>query len=137
MVKKKLVRASPRVIERLSNETVRLHDEAEVADVVVTGDFSGTKAAHVEFRGCRIEHAQLTGSNLRSARFLDCIVSDSDLSGVLLKKCSMARVEFHACRLSGLQAPRARFVDVGCFDSKINEANFHMTTWKRAEMSHC
>jgi uncharacterized protein YjbI with pentapeptide repeats len=60
-----------------------------------------------------------------------------DLSGAVLQECSLTRVEFRSCRLSGLQAPRDRFVDVGFFGSRMDGANFRMSIWERAELYDC
>lgn len=46
----------------------------------------------------------------------------------------MTRVEMRSCRASGLQAPSGRFADVGVIDSKMDGANFRMSTWDRAEL---
>jgi hypothetical protein len=71
VAKKTIGRASPRILERLSDETFQLGDEIDVTDRVVAGDFSGSEVSHTEFHGCRIGRAQLTGSTLRRCRFVD------------------------------------------------------------------
>jgi uncharacterized protein YjbI with pentapeptide repeats len=130
-------RIAPRVAEQLTNRATRLDGEVDATEAVVSGDFSGCQLTEPVFQECRIERAQLTGATLRFARLIDCVVSDSDLSGTVLEECSLTRVEFRSCRASGLQAVRGRFVDVGLFASKLDGANFRMSEWARAEIADC
>lgn len=129
-------RSSPQLTEQLEEVDV-LDNYVDLTDARVVGDFSSCELEEPQFRGCRIEHSQLTGSTLHHGRLVDCVISDSDLSGAVLQECSLTRVEFRSCRLSGLQAPRDRFVDVGFFSSKMDGANFRMSIWERAELLDC
>ena len=114
-----------------------LVDEADIADGVLVGDFSGRDASDVVLTGCRIEDAQLVGAALRHSHLTDCVVTACDLSGLVLAGCVCTRVEFRDCRLSGLQAASSRFRDVGFFGCRMDGANFRMTTWERAEFEAC
>jgi hypothetical protein len=57
---------------------------------------------------------------VRHARFIDCVISERDLSGTTLEECSMTRVEFRSCRASAVQIPRGRLVDVGFLSCKLD-----------------
>lgn len=105
--------------------------------MVITGDYVGTQVKLAEMASCRVERVQLTGSRLTRCTFVDCVASASDFSGVVLEDCSLRRVEFHECRLSGLQAQHSHFEDVAFFGCKIDKANFRMTEWKSAEFHDC
>jgi uncharacterized protein YjbI with pentapeptide repeats len=130
-------RALPRVAEDLPTESPVLADEAQIIDVAVTGDYVGLQVELVEIASCRVERARLTGSRLTRCTFVDCVAIASDFSGVVLEDCSLRRVEFHECRLSGLQAQQSHFDDVAFFGCKIDKANFRMTEWKSAEFHDC
>jgi uncharacterized protein YjbI with pentapeptide repeats len=117
------------------SQIVRLREQVDLSEAVITGDFSGCEQIEPIFRQCHFEHCEFVGSVLRYARFVDCVLTDSDLSGAVLEECSLSRVEFRNCRASGLQAPLGRFKDVGVLASKVDGANFRMSSWERAEMS--
>ena len=137
MAPKQRDRVRPDVAGHLPSESPPLRDDAELAHLALSGDYSDLDVSLVEIVGCRIEQAQLTGSRLARCRLIDCVVIACDLSGVFFEDCTVTRVEFHGCRLSGLQATGTTFIDVGMFDCKIVDANFRMTNWKRAEFEHC
>jgi uncharacterized protein YjbI with pentapeptide repeats len=107
----------------------------DLSEAVITGDFSGCDLVAPVFRECLLEGARFIGSTLRHARFVDCVITDSDLSGAVMEECSLARVELRNSRASGLQAPLGRFRDVGISASKVDGANFRMSSWERAEMT--
>jgi uncharacterized protein YjbI with pentapeptide repeats len=107
----------------------------DLSEAVVTGDFFRCELVEPVFRHCRLEHAQFTGSAFRFGRFIDCVITDSDLSGAVMEECFLSRVEFRNCRASGLQAPLNRFHDVGILETKIDGANFRMSSWERAEIT--
>ncbi|MCL2395438.1 MAG: pentapeptide repeat-containing protein, partial [Acidimicrobiaceae bacterium] len=86
---------------------------------------------------CRLVDARLTGSRLSRGHLTDCVVLDSDFSGVFLGECRLTRVEFHRCRLSGLQALGSNFDDVAFFDCKMAEASLRTSEWQRAEFHDC
>jgi hypothetical protein len=50
---------------------------------------------------------------------------------------SCVRVEFHSCRMSGLQAAGAKFQDVAFVDCRLDGANFRMSRWERSEFDGC
>lgn len=128
-------RSLPALEEGPQTEITRFSEQVDLAEAVITGDFSGRELIEPVFLQCRFEHALFIGSTLRYARFVDCHVVDTDLSGAVIEECSMSRVELRNCRASGLQAPLSRLNDVGIFSSKLDGANFRMSSWERAEMS--
>jgi uncharacterized protein YjbI with pentapeptide repeats len=130
-------RKSPNLADKQRSKVSELHGDVDLNDAAVSGDFSGCELIEPVFSECHFEQAMFTGGILRYARFVDCVMTNSDLSGTTLEDCSMSRVEFRSCRAPGLQAPRARFIDVGFCDCKLEGANFRMTVWERAELSGC
>lgn len=135
MPRERIERSRPALGEGPQPEITRFAEQVDLAEAVVTGDFSACDLVEPVFSQCRLEHALFIGGILRYARFIDCIIVDSDLSGAVMEECSMSRVEFRNCRASGLQAPLSRLDDVGLFSSKLDGANFRMSTWERAEMT--
>jgi hypothetical protein len=129
----RLARKSPRVGAGTSPEAVDLVDGAEIVDALIVGDLSARVASLVDVAGCRIESARLIGTHLTRSRFTDCVLVGCDLSGVVLDDCSCTRVEFRRCRLTGIQAGGGRFRDVAFVDCTLDDANFRMTQWERAE----
>jgi uncharacterized protein YjbI with pentapeptide repeats len=125
----------PDMEERPPVQMTRLDEPVDLSEVVLTGDFSACHLAAPVFRQCLVAGASFIGSTLRNARFVDCTLTDSDLSGAVMEECSLSRVEFRNCRASGLQAPLGRFRDVGIFSSKIDGANFRLSSWERAEIT--
>jgi uncharacterized protein YjbI with pentapeptide repeats len=130
-------RREPRVDEQLATECSAIDDETDITDALVRGDFSATELYLVSIRQCRVEGALFTGSRLVRASFVDCVIVDSDLSGVRLEDCRLERVELRRCRVSGLQATRTQFADVALVDCKADAASFRMTVWERAEFRDC
>jgi uncharacterized protein YjbI with pentapeptide repeats len=137
MAIKPAARVFPRVAEDLPEESPSLVDEARIADVAITGDYSGVEIKLAEVAGCRIERAQLTSGRLFRSHLVDCIAVACDFSGLVLDDCSIRRVEFRGCRFSGIQAQHSRFEDVAFFDCKVDGANFRMTKWESVEFRHC
>ena len=132
-----MARVPPRIGEGLPKETPSLIDEARIADVAIVGDYSGTECQAAEITACRLDRVQAIGSRLIRSRLVDCIAIACDFSGAVLDDCSIRRVEFHDCRLSGLQAQHSWFKDVGFFDCRMDGANFRMTKWEAAEFRNC
>jgi uncharacterized protein YjbI with pentapeptide repeats len=137
VAKKGELRASPRVARDLAEGPAGLVDETDITDAILSGDYSGLDITLAEITACRLDHAQFTSTRLARTRLVDCLVVDSDFSGVLLEECRLTRVEFRGCRLAGLQAASVTFGDVGFFDCKMSGANFRMTVWERAEFHSC
>lgn len=125
----------PVLEEGFQAEVNRFGEEVDLSAVVVTGDFSGCELIEPVFSQCRLERVQFIGSTFRYARFVDCVIADSDFSGAVMEECSLSRVEFRNCRASGLQAPLGRFNDVGIISCKLDGANFRLSSWERAEMA--
>lgn len=133
MVTRPTRRAAPRLRTGISPEAVDLVDSVEITDAVIVGDLSARVASLVEVVGCRIEGAQLIGTHLTRCRLTDCVVTGCDLSGVVLDDCACTRVEFRGFRVSGIQAGGSKFRDVAFVDCTVDDANFRMTQWERAE----
>ena len=137
MSSKRDTRREPRLDEELATECTAIEDETDITDTMVRGDFSATELYLVSVRQCRVEGARFTGSRLVRTSFVDCVILDSDLSGVRLDDCRLERVEFRRCRVSGLQATKSQFTDVALFDCKADAASFRMSVWERAELRDC
>lgn len=116
---------------------VALDDEAVWDGHEVSGTFAGTTAAHVDVIGCRLNGAILTGAEIDRLRLVDSIVDDCELSGLVLTRAALTRVEFRRCRLTGIVASGAHLTDVRFSDCKLDDANFRMTTWKRSLLDGC
>jgi uncharacterized protein YjbI with pentapeptide repeats len=127
----------PRVARELSAAPVTLCDEATWEGHEVGGSFEGTTANHVDVIGCRLTGAVLTGVEIDRLRLIDTVVDDCELSGAVLTRSAMARVEFRRCRLSGIIVSGAQLTDVRFNDCKLDDANFRMTTWTRSLLDGC
>jgi uncharacterized protein YjbI with pentapeptide repeats len=130
-------RRLPRIDDELAATCEMVEDEADITDALVSGDFGGRELHLVTIRQCRFDGATFTGSRLIRPTFVDCVIVDSDLSGVRLEDGRLERVEFRRCRVSGLQAPKTRLTDVAFIDCKADAASFRMTVWERAELRDC
>src|SRR5262245_57477221 len=130
-------RREPRVDDDLATECTELEDETDITDATVHGDFSATELYLISIRQSRVEGAHFTGTRFIRASLVDCVISDSDLSGVRLEDCRLERVEFRRCRVSGLQATQSQFTDVALIDCKADAASFRMSVWERAEFRDC
>src|SRR5262249_3803215 len=82
-------RREPRVDEDFAAECTSIDDETDITDATVRGDFSATELYLVSIRQCRVDNALFTGSRLVRASFVDCVIVDSDLSGVRLEDCRL------------------------------------------------
>jgi uncharacterized protein YjbI with pentapeptide repeats len=131
-------RTAPRLAKATTPHAELLGDEEEVDDATLTGEIVGDADIElVALMGCRLEGVMLTGRTLRRWRFVDCLIVDSDLSGVVLDRCSLTRVEVRDCRLSGFQGAGGRYADVGFVGCRIDGANFRMSRWERSGFDHC
>jgi uncharacterized protein YjbI with pentapeptide repeats len=104
VAEKAFARVPPRVSGNLTTRVPSLLAEAQFAEMAIVGDHSGVDAELIEAIACRFDGVQLTGSRLARCRFTDCMVTACDLSGAVFEDSSFRRVEFHGCRLSGVQA---------------------------------
>lgn len=130
-------RAVPLVQSELPSAELPEEDEAELRGVSVSGEAVGRELELLTCRGVRFERVRWSGARFLRGRFEDCVVSGSDLSGVLLEDCVLRRVAFSDCRLAGLEAPGCHFEDVTFVDCKLDQANFRLTRWKAAEFRGC
>jgi uncharacterized protein YjbI with pentapeptide repeats len=137
MAAKAASRVPPRVGKDLPTESPALLDEAQISDVAIVGDYTGAEFLTAEITACRLDEVQAIGSRLIRSRLVDCIAVACDFSGAVFDECSISRMEFHDCRLSGLQAQHSWFKDVAFFDCKVEGANFRMTRWESAEFQGC
>ena len=62
MATKAAVRVLPRIAKDLPSESPSLADEARIAEVAITGDYSGVDIKVAEIEGCRLERVQLEWS---------------------------------------------------------------------------
>jgi uncharacterized protein YjbI with pentapeptide repeats len=134
MNRKDLARRLPHLGDEQLAEVRFLDDEDDLLGVVVVGDFMALECSDLALRESRLAGAAFTGSHLLRATFVDCVITDCDLSGAVLADCRFVRVEFQHCRLSGVQAQGSRFSDVAMIDCKIDGGNFRMTSWERGEL---
>jgi uncharacterized protein YjbI with pentapeptide repeats len=130
-------RTAPRLAKVTTPTADPLGDEDERADATLAGEIVTDDAELVTLVGCRLEGVLLTGRTLRRWRLVDCLVVDSDLSGVVLDGCSLTRVEVRDCRLSGLQGAGGRYTDVGFVGCRMDGANLRMTRWERGVFDRC
>ena len=129
--------APPRLPEQLTSVPPTLADEAVWDGHEVAGTFAGAIAAHVDVVGCRLTGVALTGAEIDRLRLIDTILEDCELSGAVLTRSVLNRVEFRRCRCSGLVASGAELTDTRFVDCKLDDANFRMTAWKRSLLDGC
>ena len=127
-------RRLPRLMDRDLPAHDSLEDEDDLSGVQLSGNFAMAEYEAVALSECRVVGAAFTGSSLLRASLVDCVITDSDLSGAILEDCHFDRVEFRHCRLSGVQAQGSRLRDVAVLDCKADGGNFRMTVWERSEL---
>ena len=105
--------------------------------MAVSGDFGGARAADVAIVGSRLTAVALTGAVLDRLHLSDCVVADSEWSGVTADDGELTRVEFRSCRMSGLVVSRARLRDVRFVDCRLDGASLRMARGTRITFEGC
>ena len=91
----------------------------------------------LHFEGCLLERVQLTGAQLgaliaKDVRFVDC-----DLANLRAHRCSLTRVEFINCRLTGLRTTALDCHDVLIRNADLQFAQFAGGTFRNSEFDGC
>ncbi len=129
---------APRVAAQLdSGDGLVLDEDAAWHDVAVSGAFGPARAPDAAIIGSRLTGVALTGSVLDRLHVSDCVVSDSEWSGVAADGCELTRVEFRSCRMSGLVISRARMRDVRFVDCRLDAASLRMARGSRVVFEGC
>jgi uncharacterized protein YjbI with pentapeptide repeats len=128
----------PRVAVQLeSGDGLVLDEDAAWNDVAVTGDFSRAHAPDAAIIASQLSTVALTGSVLDRLHVSDCVVSDSEWSGVIADGCELTRVEFQRCRMSGLVLSRARMRDVRFVDCRLDAISLRMARGTHVVFEGC
>ncbi len=129
---------APRVAAELaSGGGLVLDEDAAWDEVAVSGDFSHAQAPDAAIIASRLTTVALTGSVLDRLHVADCVVSDSEWSGVAADACELTRVEFQRCRMSGVVLSRARMRDVRFVDCRLDGASLRMARGTRVAFEGC
>lgn len=114
-----------------------LLDDPDWYEQLVAGDLTELRCEGLDVRRCHLKDAQLTGSHLGRARFVDCVVEDCELSGVHLDDAALTRVSFLRCRLSGAVFSAARWSDVTFTDCRLDGASLRMVQAEHSRFHEC
>ncbi len=129
---------APRVAAELtSGDGLVLDEDAAWTDVDVSGDFGQATAPDAAVLASRLTNVVLTGATLDRLHVSDCVVLDSEWSGVRADGCELTRVEFQRCRMSGLVLSRARLRDVRFVDCRLDTASLRMAQGARVAFEGC
>ena len=90
-----------------------------------------------ELRRCRLVRPTWTGAHLVRAALTDVVIEDGELAGLTLDECSLVRVAFVRCRLTGVVAPAIRGTDVTFVGCRMEDAWLRAATFERVGFEDC
>lgn len=115
-----------------------LDDETAWTGVEVLGDVGGPEEVSlVEITGCRLKGLRLTARQFDRARFVDTVLDDCELSGVVLAGATLIRTTFNRCRMSGVDLAQVKATDVALIDCRLDNANLRMSAWEHCDLREC
>jgi uncharacterized protein YjbI with pentapeptide repeats len=91
----------------------------------------------IELHRCRLVRPAWTGAQLVRAALTDVVVEDAELAGLTLDECTLVRVAFVRCRLSGMVAPALRGTDVTFTGCRMEDAWLRAATLERVAFDDC
>ena len=102
-------------------------------------DFTAKKLPSIEFENCSFLNCKMSDLDLSGYTFLDCEFQGCDLSNSKLKGTSFKDVKFHDCKLLGLLFNNCSelllsFTFVNC---QMNLTSFHLLKIKGIEFIEC
>jgi fluoroquinolone resistance protein len=109
-------------------EDVRLGESVDLTDLVA----SGGRVAR-----SRLEGVRLAGSQLRSLRLVDVVVSDADVSNADWTGARVTRVVFERCRMTGFGGASLQAEHVTLRGCKLDLANFRRATLRSVTFEDC
>jgi uncharacterized protein YjbI with pentapeptide repeats len=117
----------PRLPRKLAScNMLLMEDQGQFTSAAFVGiDLAGLSAAGVTFEQSRFHRANLTGTRLEGARFLDVCIEASDLSGGIWDRLRLRRCELKECRLLGVQWLEAELSDVAFVKCDLEGAKLH------------
>jgi uncharacterized protein YjbI with pentapeptide repeats len=98
---------------------------------------AGEEVEGLEVAGCRLVRPDWTGAQLTRARLTDVVIEDGELAGLTLDECSLLRVAFVRCRLTGIVAPALRATDVTFEGCRMEDAWLRAATFERVGFDDC
>lgn len=73
--------------------------------------FHGAELRRVTFTGCKLDSVNLRASELVDVDFVDCVMSEIDLSGAALENVRFPGCRLNAVKLAGSRLTRVEFQD--------------------------
>lgn len=133
--------AGPRVdepdLELEPFDLADLEDHATYERREVSGAATDREIAGVELVHCRLDRVQLVGTRARGLRLVDTLIAGSDLSGAILERAQLRRVELRSCRLLGLHLPAAELSDVRFVDCRLDDSVLRSSRGQRVVFEDC
>jgi uncharacterized protein YjbI with pentapeptide repeats len=123
-------------LERDDDVVLASHERLEDAEVhgLALGE---DELVGLELRRCRVVGAAWTGAHLVRADLTDVVIEDGELSGLTLDECTLKRVAFVRCRMSGLVAPALAAADVTFSGCRMDDAWLRSVAFERVAFDDC
>jgi uncharacterized protein YjbI with pentapeptide repeats len=125
---------------RLSSDAARLASDTMLERLDIAGNLPEQPRESV-LSGLDLTELRWTGGGFAQRTFLrlrgrNVVFDRCDFSGALLQDCSLNRVEFHECRMSGLDLAGSFLEDVLFSGCKLDLANLRMIHGRRVDFHH-
>lgn len=120
----------------VEHSTVTSNEEWE-AERVVGADLTGVTAKNLRMTGCELIRVACTGAHFELLTLADVVVTDCELSGAVLSKSSLRRVEFRNCRMAGVVLSDSTLRDVRLVRCKLDGANFRFVNAEHVVFDDC
>jgi uncharacterized protein YjbI with pentapeptide repeats len=127
----------PPSLEPATLEDHDLEDEVLLRGVSFEIDMPDRTAELVEFEGCRFPRADLSGTALAQARFVDCTFEHTNLANLHADRSAMHRVRLTACRMTGLQWGGGALRDVAFVECRADLSVFRFTGFQHVVFEDC
>lgn len=102
-------------------------------------NFSVQPLAKGEYENCRFDNCEMAEADLSGILFLDCIFTNSNLSLARLQKTGFNQVQFHHCKLLGLQFGDCNPIGLSLLFEHclLDHASFYRLKLKKTIFRHC
>lgn len=119
--------------------TVELGDDADLDGVDVRAISLGERPVlhDVRFARCRVSGVSLADSHFLGLELRDVRCLATDAAGARWPEVSMTRVEFHDCRLSGIDLAQATLRHVRFAGCRLDAANLRMIDADHVRFDDC
>ena len=112
-------------------------DELDWADLAVADVELPAELEVLSIRACHLRGVRFTACRVDRLDVADSVLEACELSGALLSRAVLERVELRRCRMSGVDLSRATLQDVLLDGCRLDEANLRAAVLGNVDADDC